>query len=187
MNNYINNEGYVFERRSLNKDLYYLFCIFSASKRLAEITKEFEYDMAWDFKHAYQEHEIQRLLVSTAIHYRIIYEQTPSLSEGDPDYEIIGDYDWREDMDIVGDWWIEVSDNDPIDLTFREACNKIIHATKFELHEESLSPDLWKKYLLPKITLFGTHQKKKWKIELNIEKFISQAYGFTTMDPYEGI
>ena len=148
MNPQLNKDGYVFERRSLNRDLYYLFCIFGASKRLAEITEESEYDMAWDFKHAYQNHETQRLLVSIATHYRIIYEQTHPLSEDDPDYEIYGDHDWRDDLDTIGEFWKIETDEESIGLTFREACNKIIHATKFEFHEDSLEPDSWKKYLL---------------------------------------
>jgi len=182
----MNGTGYVFERRLLNRDLFYLLCIFGGSKRLAEIAKVSEFDMACNLKLAYQSHEIQRLLVSIAVHLRIMYEQyTPSIDEED---DGLWNYDLRLELEPVGELWRDGTkplESEP--LLFRAACNKIIHATKVDLSEEKIQPDLWRKFLLPEVTLHGTHRQIPWKARVQIEQFADRAYSFTSIDPLEGL
>ena len=184
----MNREGYVFERRFLNRDLFYLLCIFGGSKRLAELAQNRESDMAWDLKLAFQNTEIQHLLVSIAVHLRIMYEQTKPRIEANEDYDILGNYDQRDEFEPVGELWRDVTQaNGPEPLLFREACNKIIHATKVDFKEECLPIDSWRKFLLPEVTLYGMHREKPWKTRIQIEQFADRAYSFSSIDPLEGL
>lgn len=60
-----------------------------------------------------------------------------------------------------------------IDLSFREACNKIIHAK--HINFDLLNPNSIKEYdyMNPQIYLYGDFNGHEWKTELDILKFIS--------------
>ena len=71
-------------------------------------------------------------------------------------------------------------------LSFREACNKIIHANKYEIrfnYSETHPLDngkngyesIDKPYKNPIIVTYGEYQKKHWNAELNFLKFIEMS------------
>ena len=57
-----------------------------------------------------------------------------------------------------------------MDLSLREACNKIIHV--WEIKYEIIDGDYeWNRFLKPIVYLYGQKQGKPWKAILDIEKF----------------
>ncbi len=60
-------------------------------------------------------------------------------------------------------------------LDFREACNKIIHATDVDFFDNCLPDDGLSWFF----TLFGEFHKKKWKASLDVLKFIDVANKLT--------
>jgi hypothetical protein len=61
------------------------------------------------------------------------------------------------------------------DLTLREACNKIIHATKIGRNvvdpDPGRNPDQIGVYLRPYLHLYGTKDGRDWKADLKIIEF----------------
>ncbi|AJQ93388.1 hypothetical Protein YC6258_01341 [Gynuella sunshinyii YC6258] len=62
-----------------------------------------------------------------------------------------------------------------VDLTYRESCNKIIHATKVNFDYSDSDPHFGGS-LNPIVHLYGEHYKYSWKAVLNIENFIESAW-----------
>ena len=67
--------------------------------------------------------------------------------------------------------------NEETSLSFREACNKIIHcnAMNFEYSNEKPSRG---DSLKPIVHLYGELQNKEWKATLNINEFIEIGYQY---------
>jgi hypothetical protein len=61
------------------------------------------------------------------------------------------------------------------DLTLREACNKIIHATEIRHNvvdpDPGYNPDQIGVYLRPYLHLYGTKEGRNWKADLKIIEF----------------
>lgn len=58
------------------------------------------------------------------------------------------------------------------DLTFREACNKIIHTKHINFDLENAKSINEYDSLNNTIYLYGDYQNKEWKVELDVCKFI---------------
>jgi len=110
---------------------------------------------------------VQEYLISSAIKIRIIDDKfrnakfQVTLEAGE-----IGEF--LDEKDIPT--------NEILDL--REACNKIVHARKFEIQES-----VGGHHLEPTIILEGIHGRKHWKVELDIQKYVRA--GLTFINVYE--
>ncbi len=73
-------------------------------------------------------------------------------------------------------------------LTLREACNKIIHATRIKhdvvIPDAHLNPDYYGVYLRPHLYLFGQHRGRDWRAKLSIIEFV--RWGAAVFYRYRG-
>ncbi len=65
-------------------------------------------------------------------------------------------------------------------LTFREACNKLIHAEDITW-EAANEKGRHQRYLKPFVYLYGTKQKKQWRATLDVILFVKEAYSLLRM------
>ena len=148
--------SYVIDGNSITLELYRLLSIFYSSKKFASINNILHNDPV-AYLLEFQEPEITRILTSSAISARIV---------DDRDEKYLNDHDT-----ICGDLISNL--NNPksfIPLSLREACNKIIHATK--IHYDVLELETGLRYLNPTIYYYGKFKGKDWKAILNIEKYV---------------
>lgn len=157
----IRRNGFFFDPQAFRLDLYRLLCVFyssasfikhrAAASELADLGVEFE------------EFEVMRLLVNVAATVRVVSDREKTffrklkLSCGQ----------------LVTDTATPKS-KEP--LTLREACNKILHATKFnfDVRFVSIPGDKYfpkQSALRPFVHLYGTKDKVNWKASLDVEAF----------------
>jgi len=130
------------ERATLN-----LLSIVMADKSIKE--KCFEFDVPnLQWIEEIKESEVIRLAVEIAVQYRIMESN-------------VKDEGWTDEKMVVGVLQPNVRSEDHIDLTVREACNKIIHAEEFGFDVQKFRG---KKahYFKPFFNITGTKGKKKW-------------------------
>jgi hypothetical protein len=161
-------EGYFIEGHFPNTShavvgLYRLLCIFLSSKNLAAIRTGYPgegFDPIYKIQEV-EEDEITRLLLNLAITARVIDDRQERIFEKASSN--CGQLEnMRQDSSAPN---IEV-------LSLREACNKIIHATKVRFDVEETEGQT---YLNPYIYLYGKQNKNSWKATLDIVAF-SKAY-----------
>jgi len=140
-------------------DLYRLLNQFVASKSLAKLCESDAYlHHAMYLLDNFFETEATRILLSSAVVARVIDDRDNHLK----DYET-----------FCGKL-IEDFSNSPkeIDLTLREACNKIIHAKAVKYDVEVNRPGFDQRYLNPFIYYYGEYRRKEWKAILNVIDYI---------------
>jgi hypothetical protein len=145
--------------------------VFLADRPLAELTStEFHAD-------GYEQHllglsseftddEITRILLSSAIALRVIDDRDGGI---------------LDKLDACGQLQPDSLSDEAEPLSMREACNKIVHATKVNYDVERLdggpveqlgvSPP----YLRPTVYLYGSHRKTTWRCTLDIIRFVRGA------------
>lgn len=159
------NEGLSVPWLIVSRDLFRLACIFHASqsienhgtKGLVELRRQF------------QESEIGHLLISVASVLRNAIDQNP----GRANY-------WANflDSDSVGTLTSNVKARaKPKPLSFREACNKIVHCTTLNYDYVTDKPRVGDP-LLPKVHLYGWKNDIEWKATLDINRFVAIAEHF---------
>ena len=138
-------------------ELHRLVAIFLASKKFSELVEDptgEHYDPILDIQER-ETDEITRILLYLSTLARIIDDREQRI------FEVLatncGYLYWEEDFSIKKD------------LTLREACNKIIHATKIRVDiENNTQPP----HLNPIMYFYGTTLNgKPWKAELDIIEF----------------
>ena len=135
--------GYRLNAETIQRDLYQL-----TTMLLAFIPIEKASDPISDLQAKFADHEISRLLLTTAIANRVQREHMQSL-RSDPaesSYELVegncGEWDWSKDH----------FGKKPTPLKFKDTCDKIIHAA--EIGTISFDP--------PSLHLAGTHYNKRF-------------------------
>ncbi len=153
---------YLFDEQEISKELIILLASFNASKTNHELLDPLanSSDLLPVF---YTEWRIiQENLIATAIKLRIIDDQFKKHSTKPTfPYSVIGQ--------------LTKAKNKPQSLYFREACNKIIHAIKFSPKTSPKNKPECDQHYLPKIDLEGTQGKIKWKVGLDIKKYVCDA------------
>lgn len=158
--------GHRFDSGPIILDLYRLLSLVLAEKQVSALIKA-EFDgFAW-LRERYLESEIVRILISAATSIRISFDQTDPLM-----FENLttncGTLHWpKQDKTEV--------------LDLREACNKIIHATRINFdgrldpmdHPSNPEPDPL--YLYPFIHLHGQQHDRDWYAKLSITDFVRWA------------
>ena len=157
-------EGFFFDVNSFRLDLYRLITCFYASVTFAKYGEGLDEDPVRDLQGEFEEFEVVRLLVNIAVTARIMDEREDRFSNqlGFKCGDLIDDL--TEPKRVV-----------PLDL--REACNKIIHAEKFnwdvdQLKDEGSLPYPTTRFLTPLMHLYGARGKQRWKATLNVAEFV---------------
>lgn len=121
-------------------DTYRLLCQFLASKPLSSLKEE---KIGRGLGRGYERQEISSLLIKIATFYRVKYD--------DGSWEHA---EWLHDeYNGVGELIKDVTLPESCELSFKEACNKIIHATKVHFDVET-NPDTGIPYLNPVLYLY---------------------------------
>jgi hypothetical protein len=87
------------------------------------------------------------------------------------------DGSWWHVNPVVGQLWEPFPGVDAsIPLTFREACNKVMHATKVN-YDTDRHPDTGVEYLNTKLHLYGSRAGSEWKAVFDVIEFCRAARG----------
>jgi hypothetical protein len=110
----------------------------------------------------YERFEISRLLIEIAVILR------NDLDTRGPNFEGFS----KNPRSIVGEL------REPkgiVDLTFREACNKIIHSEhiNFDMHDPKSLREY--AYILPIVYLYGVKGRDEWRAKIDVVKFVEVA------------
>jgi len=157
--------GHRFDPGPYLLDLYRLLSMLLADKQLAGMEEDSITIRTLRGRYVYS--ELIRILTSTAIALRILFDQHERVFE---------EVSTRHCGWLYPDW----PKKDPQeDLSIREACNKIIHATKVQHNVVDpalgFNPDQIGVYLRPYLHLYGTKDSRDWKADLSIIDFARQA------------
>lgn len=164
-------QGHIFDGSSVRLDLWRLLRIFLAERAFAEFTEAEFHNDGWDqplvgLDSEFGDYEVTRILLSAAVSLRVIDDRDVGvLAAAEPCGTLMPDVD-REGAGP---------------LSLREACNKILHATRInfdverldggDINQVGISPP----YLHPTIYLYGTHRGRAWKATLDVMAFIRGA------------
>lgn len=131
---------------------------FLASEKLATLVKDRKLSR---FGNTFDQAEISRLLINISSYHRV------KVDDGTWEHA-----EWmHEKYDGVGELVTDVEKHpEPIQLSLREACNKIIHSKKVEF-DIAINQTTKIEYLNPVVYLTGSRYKSKWKAKLNIIDF----------------
>ncbi len=154
-------EGHVPDMKTVFLDLHRLLAIFLSSRSFAEIAREDIDDPLIELQE-WEVDEITRILITSAVMGRILDDRGgPELDQKPTNCgELI------EDLIAPGTW---------IPLTLREACNKIIHATKVRTDLEQDAKNRLA-YFNPIMYFYGQRNGKDWKATLFIQDFVRDFY-----------
>lgn len=146
-------KGWAFDLKSVQIDLFHLLSLFLAEEKFASILTG-ENDPLWMLA-SYGEPEMTRILIHSAVIGRVV---------DDRENRFLSDTDsYCGDLVIGGK---------ATRLNLREAFNKIIHASKFELVINESDCEF--AYIEPTIHLRGSQQQKSWEAKLDIIAYIRE-------------
>ena len=156
--------GHTIEPGPFLLDLYRLLCMVLADKQLAQLS-EHSPRIIGGLQGEYADTEIPRILMSTSAVLRMIFDQNDARMFTDLLLKKCGtlypNYSKRKNMKE--------------DLTLREACNKIIHATRVNrdlvVPDRSSNPDQKGLHRLPYLYLYGKKDRRDWRAKLSIVDF----------------
>lgn len=155
--------GHWFEHGPFTLDLYRLVCLFLADKRVAKLGPDYYH--IWNLKNEFLRSEVTRILISTAIAIRIRIDQKEKKLS-------------KELKAPCGKLYPNLPSRKSEPLTLREACNKIIHATKirFDIEVPPSARYGHDVYLnAPYLYLYGERNSEKWRAKLSIVEFAELA------------
>lgn len=155
-------QGLPIDNQHLDRDIYYLLVLFSASKLLAEKESPENLTSFRALRSQFEQSEATKQLISIAVCLRNFLDSNRNRT-----YKIHKKYLKQ----IVGK--LKYGGKKQEDLIFREACNKIIHATDLEF---KMIRTKQKDYILPTVYLYGEHGGVEWKATLNVLDFAHLAY-----------
>jgi hypothetical protein len=116
-----------------------------------------------------QESEIVGSLLNAAMRIRLLDEQLWDKTE-----EIQQRFARR-----TGLLWEPVTAAHAIDLSTREACNKIVHAGDigfFVDDSQYCAGGVTPRFLLPRVSLYGNRGRIAWRAELSVDDFVEAGY-----------
>lgn len=158
-------QGHLFDPDVVRRELWHLLLIFLADKPLVVLSEEG--DRAGrtliGLHSEFSEYEITRILMNSAITLRILDDRDGGVLQH---VEPCGELQSRDLVEA---------------LTFREACNKIVHATRVNFDIERLDgkplgqPSTEPTFMNPKIYLYGMRQGAEWRAVLDIIAYVHGA------------
>lgn len=160
---------YLFDEMAIEREIICLLSIVNASGKNHELLSKHLPEVGifyteWTL--------IQELLISTAVKLRIIDDLFKNAGKS-----------VTKSTDIVGTLAKACNDN-PQDLSLREACNKIIHAKEFlpQSKVARIIDDFEDREYLPSIKLTGKKGGKTWSATIDLEKYCT--YALSVLDDY---
>lgn len=158
-------QGHFFDPAVVRRELWLLLLTFLADKQLAILTEEDSrgsYALA-SLHSEFWEDEVTRVLMNSAITLRILDDRDGGvLQHAEP----CGELQTRGLTEA---------------LTFREACNKIVHAARVNFDIERLDgypldgPTTQPVFMNPKIYLYGARQGAEWRAALDVIAYVRGA------------
>jgi len=156
-NNYLAYNGYPIDTVFFEENIYKLITIFGASEFLYNNFKNDNKNF-FDRAKKFEESKVSEILISLAIMSRSF------LDSGSVNIDTNKD-------DHVG--YIIIQEKEK-KLSFRETCNKIIHAKNINF-DVNKSESVQGGFLSPIVYLYGEHQDDKWRAVINIVDFCKEA------------
>ncbi|TKJ38641.1 MAG: hypothetical protein CEE38_02760 [Planctomycetes bacterium B3_Pla] len=158
-------QGHRIETITLEREVYWLAAVFAASSTLHRLAPDEDDNELDKLRLHFEISEASRLLISVAVMLRNLMDAQSS--------EMLELSIRKMDM-IVGHYTIGKKRRKK-DLTFREACNKLIHALHINFDMAGMNK---KKlcYLRPKVYLYGDFRDEDWRAVVDVTKFIKIAY-----------
>ncbi|HEY3524666.1 MAG TPA: hypothetical protein VGK47_00605 [Nitrososphaeraceae archaeon] len=158
---YPHREGHLPNMQVVFLDLYRLLAIFLASKRFSELADEHGLDPISQLQEPEMD-EITRILISSAVTARIIDDR---------------DNQYLSKNNTECGWLIEDlrAPEKKINLSLREACNKIIHAKTIRTDLEKQN---YKSYFNPFIYFYGKYKGMDWKACVDIIEYAKKYYTY---------
>ncbi|TCQ16399.1 hypothetical protein C8J33_11630 [Rhizobium sp. PP-CC-3G-465] len=159
-----------------SRDIYRLFLAFAGDERIFNLAGEDHADPLRKMRDGFFVDEITHLLIGTAIANWIQLEHTEGLrSASDPALNVTSVSCGELTPDVTND---EAS----LPLTFKEACNKIVHA----IHIVPDCSDPAENPLTSEVKLRGHKGKKAWVVYLNIPQYVrASVMNFRIYNPHE--
>lgn len=152
------NEGLGIRAEFLSYQLYLLACMINASRSF-DGPEMAAYAV---LRQQFQEVEIGRILLTLAAAVRNGMDQNPVRAEH-----------WMEGVDdMVGTLYREGKNGEA--LSFREACNKVIHCLSLNFHYVSEQPRRGTA-LEPLVHIYGLKGEEEWKATIKLNEFIRVA------------
>ena len=157
---YWNMTGLPIDIQHIDRDIYYLLVLFSASKSLAS-QETGDADAVRTLRDQFEKSEATKQLISVAVCVR------NRIDVGCP-----GPTEYRKPLlhKTVG---ILKQEDKKTELCFRDACHKIIHARGLTFVTRSAKGF---DYIVPKVILWGEHRDVEWEAMVDVIKFASLAY-----------
>jgi hypothetical protein len=160
----VGRHNYQLNAAAALRDLYRLLCAVASEQRLLRVIKRRD-DPLLSLREKFVDDEIVQLLVQTAVMNRIQLDHLAELRKGDNPALPPIDYgcgDIKEDME--NEEWSG--------LTFRDACNKIVHAQQIAVERDGPpNRDLFDR--IPEgLILRGTKNGKAWQAHLSLYEYI---------------
>ena len=157
-------QGFIFETPFIDLEIYRLATVVLASRPMAELGRDEFNGRKWEWLGKIEFTEVSRLLVSIAAIVRNNVHDIPSTR-----------MELRQPVGLLIPNLNRPDRHE--DLSFREACNKILHASEVlpktvEIAEE-VAPALE-----PLVDLYGEKGKKPWKAVLDVRLFAVAATEF---------
>jgi hypothetical protein len=159
--------GHRFEYGPYLLDLYRLLSMELADERVVNLG-ETEFPAIERLRGEFVEGECIRILTSTSIALRILFDQRDERLAGGRDEEL--DEFKNGHCGRLYANWSKVKESEG--LTLREACNKIIHATKINRDVADTDPGRKPSYYQPFLYLYGKKDDRDWRVELSIVHFV---------------
>ena len=149
---------------TLRKDLYLVMSLLLADKEVAKVQNV----VVWT--KVFHENEVRRLMLWVATAVRglldLLEEKKDSFSKQN-----------------CGEYWADFSKSSEYPLTFRQACNSVIHAKEI-LPYRAPRRDSNKKVervYTDRITIRGTNKGKTTRAQIDIIRFVRIAYQLSTL------
>ena len=160
----IDEVGYPHESPNIDMELYRLLACLFASTTFSKLFSKEKGTHHWEYFKRMEFPEICRILISIAAITRNNLDAVHSLEKS---------------KSPVGLLYLNGDDNrEPETLDFRQACNKILHATKVNPDVKDPSSGLASP-LTNLIHLYGVHGKQQWHAIIDIQHFALTATKFT--------
>ena len=143
---------------TLRRDLYFVMSLLLADKEVVEVPNV----IVWT--KAFHEDEVGRLMLWIAVAMRGLLD-------------LLSKKETYFSEKYCGEYWADLEDNKEIALTFRQACNSVIHAKEI-LPYRIPSPDskgTVRQIYADRITIRSAYRSKKTHAQLDIIKFVQIA------------
>ncbi len=167
---WVGRHNYNLNSETVLRDVYRLLCVIIADDGIARLS-ESEHDPLAHVRDQFVEDELIHLLIATAVMNRSQDDHMggPRKDDAELSFKPLAHICGRLIEDVSKEKMAE------IDLSFREACNKIIHAEHITAETEDIEGAAYQ--VLPRsLILRGRQGKKAWQAFLNVPDYVRATF-----------